>query len=79
MLAPLAAFAALWPLYVVACATAPRAHIRFVTGAAGPFVITLVCGLAGIPSPLSGVAPASGLSGRIAGLGVDTSASPTTS
>ncbi len=66
-LAPLAAFAALWPLYLVACATAPRAHIRFVTGAAGPLVITLVCGLAGIPSPLSGVAPAGGLAERIAG------------
>ena len=36
VLAPIAAFAALWPLYLVACATAPRAHIRFVTGAAGP-------------------------------------------
>jgi tRNA A-37 threonylcarbamoyl transferase component Bud32 len=66
LLAPLATFAALWPLYVVACATAPRAHIRFLTAAAGPFAITLVCGLAGIPSPLSGVVPASGLSGRIA-------------
>jgi hypothetical protein len=30
-------------------------------------VITLVCGLAGIPSPLSGVAPAGGLAERIAG------------
>ena len=28
VLAPLAAFAALWPLYVVACVTAPRAHVR---------------------------------------------------
>ena len=67
VLAPIAAFAALWPLYLVACATAPRAHIRFVTGAAGPLMITLVCGLGGIPSPLSGVAPAGGLSERIAG------------
>jgi hypothetical protein len=67
VLAPVAAFAALWPLYLVACATAPRAHIRFVTAAAGPLAITLVCGLAGIPSPLSGVAPAGGLAGRIAG------------
>ncbi|MDX6376985.1 MAG: eukaryotic-like serine/threonine-protein kinase, partial [Gaiellaceae bacterium] len=67
VLAPLAAFAALWPLYLVACATAPRAHIRFVTGAAGPLVITLVCGLGGIPSPLSGVAPAGGLAERISG------------
>jgi serine/threonine-protein kinase len=66
-LAPLAAFAALWPLYIVACATAQRAHIRFLTAAAGPVAITLVCGLAGIPSPLSGVAPASGLTVRIAG------------
>jgi tRNA A-37 threonylcarbamoyl transferase component Bud32 len=67
LVAPLATFAALWPLYVVACATAPRAHIRFLTAAAGPFAITLMCGLAGIPSPLSGVVPASGLSVRIAG------------
>jgi hypothetical protein len=67
VLAPLAAFAALWPLYLVACATAPRAHIRFVTGAAGPLVITLICGLGGIPSPLSGVAPAGGLAERISG------------
>jgi hypothetical protein len=67
VLAPLAAFAALWPLYVVACVTAPRAHVRFLTAAAGPFAITLACGIAGIPSPLSGVAPATGLSGRIAG------------
>jgi hypothetical protein len=67
VLAPLAAFAALWPLYVVACTTARRAHIRFLTAAAGPFAITLACGLAGIPSPLSGVVPAAGLSGRIAG------------
>jgi hypothetical protein len=67
VLAPLAAFAALWPLYVVACATAPRAHIRFLTAAAGPCAITLACGLAGIPSPLSGVVPAAGLSARIAG------------
>jgi len=66
-LAPLAAFAALWPLYIVACATAQRAHIRFLTAAAGPVAITLVCGLAGIPSPLSGVAPSSGLTVRIAG------------
>ena len=67
VLAPVVAFAALWPLYLAACATAPRAHIRFVTGAAGPLAITLICGLAGVPSPLSGVAPAGGLAERIAG------------
>ncbi len=66
-LAPVFALAALWPVYLVTCASAPRAHIRFVTGAAGPLAIALVCGLAGIVSPLAGSVPAQGLAGRLAG------------
>jgi hypothetical protein len=66
-LAPVAALAAVSPLYLLGAGTARRAHVRFVLGAAGPIAITLACGVAGLTSPLSGLVPAAGLNGSIAG------------
>jgi hypothetical protein len=64
--APILVACGAWPVYLVACATARRGLVRFALGACGPLVTTLVCGLLGVSSPLTGVVPGAGLASRLA-------------
>ena len=58
---------ALWPLYLLAAATARSVVVRLAAGAAGPVAVALASGLRGNPSALSEEATGVGLAGRVAG------------